>query len=237
MITSQSNRLLNPKHKALTSNMNFSQITRTLASVLILVANSANGALVIDTVPTSTSASIDRTIDSGVTVTGSTFLAISNVANQDPNISGWNGNEYLYRASGASSATITFAAAPGNYFSDFDAQVMVHKGNVGSTWSAASARFIFESSTDGASFSPFAVSGTYANLPGAGIADWAHFYISTTALDSLTDVTQLRVTVQQASGASWEQAIASSTMNVIPEPSAALLGGLGMLALLRRRRA
>jgi hypothetical protein len=37
---------------------------------------------------------------------------------------------------------------------------------------------------------------------------------------------------------SWERAVNfdNVTINVVPEPSAALLGGLGMLALLRRRR-
>jgi uncharacterized protein (TIGR03382 family) len=230
--------LLKPMEKNTIPNN--SMLGKSLLAVVVgagMAFSAASAAtIVVDAVPTDVDASIDRTIDSGVTVTSGGGLFISNNANQDPNMSGWDGNAYLYRTGTSGPGSVTYAAPSGGYFTDFGAQVMVHKGNVGSTWTAASARFIFESSTDGTNFTTITVSGTYANLGGAGIADWAHFDVSTTDPSSLTDVTHLRVTVQTGTGQSWEAAIASSTMEVIPEPSTALLGGLGLLALLRRRR-
>jgi hypothetical protein len=228
-------------------NMNYIKYT-TVLTVFVGLAISMNSVqsqvIVTDVVPPDDTATINRTIDSGVTVTGSANLIIRFEEVQDPFLSvantTWDGNAHSYRYSGGTSGSITYAAASGDYFSDFDAQVVVHN-SVSSNWAVASNRFIFESSTDGTNFSTFSVSGTFnagANS-GAGYADWYKFDVSTTALDSLTDVSHLRITLDQDTGSSWNQLIASTTMEVttIPEPSSfALIGlGLGALFLLRRR--
>lgn len=180
---------------------------------------------------------VSTNIDSLVDVTG-TNVRIANAAsgNVDPTLSPWNGNGYSYVPT-TSPGSITYAATTGNFFTDFAAQIIVHEGNVGSTATAALSRFTFESSTDGSAWSTFSVTGVAVALGGAGIADWNHVEVSTTALSGLTDITHLRVTMTMRSGgAVWEQHLGSATMEVVPEPSTALLGGLGMLLLLRRRR-
>ena len=220
------------------------------AGFFIAAGTASAQVIVFDAVPPDDTATINRTISDtlntvDVTVTGSANLIIRNEEVQDPLLSvantTWDGNAHSYRYSGGTSGSITYAAESGFYFSDFDAQVVVHN-SVSSNWAGASARFIFESSTDGSAWSTFSVSGTSnagANS-GAGYADWYKFDVSTTALDSLTDVSHLRITLDQGGGASWNQLIASTTMEVVavPEPSSfALLAGMfGLTGVMLRRR-
>lgn len=55
------------------------------------------------------------------------------------------------------------------------------------------------------------------------------------ALDGAASVI-LRYTLDGASGTSGNNRIDNLQVNAVPEPSAALLGGLGLLGLIRRRR-
>lgn len=58
-----------------------------------------------------------------------------------------------------------------------------------------------------------------------------------TEADSDDDFVAFRVDYSEGQAANTVQRFSSHTLTVVPEPSTALLGGLGFLALLRRRRA
>ena len=219
--------------------MNTRLITNSLATALILAASSANGAVtVVDPVAESeVNPFVSASLGSGVTVTGSS-LRSALVADVDVNTVSWGGNGYVYRNSSSSPGSVTFSVPSGGYFTDVGAQIIVNRGAIGDSLANALDRFTFESSTNGTDFSTFSVSGS-ADAANGG--DWQRYNITTTALDALTDISHLRVTITQKAtgGAGWHQVLGSATMDVvaIPEPSAALLGSLGLLCLFRRRRA
>lgn len=107
-------------------------------------------------------------------------------------------------------------------------------GLVAKTWSASSQFLVTFFYND-----PANVIGTYSSgVTGA----WTAYSNPTPIAATLASVGgTLGFSIQNtlAYNGSWEQAVNfdNVTIDVIPEPSAALLGGLGMLALLRRRRA
>ena len=215
----------------------------TLAAMagLLVAAGTASAAITItDAVATSeTNPFVSATLDAGVTVTGTdVYTNLAGIGVVDTIESPWNGNEYTYRNTSASPGSVTYAAASGDYFTDFAAQIIVNRGQIGETEALALARFAFEKSTDGIAFTTIAVSGSRANDPDIG--DWFRWDVSTTDLDLLTDITHLRVTMTEkaSGGASWHQQIGSVSMDVVPvpEPSSTALLGLGGLALILRRR-
>jgi hypothetical protein len=219
--------------------------TLAAAAGLLVTTGTASAAITItDAVPTSANNPFgSASLGSGVTVTGSGVRTeLTSSGNVDPTVSPWNGNGYTYRpTSGSSPGSVTYAAATGDYFTDFAAQIVVHKSIIGSTAADALGRFTFESSTNGSTWSTFSVTGVAAGLGGAGIADWNHVDVSTTALDALTDISHLRVTISPlaSGGATWHQQLGSVSMDVVvvvPEPSSTALLGLGGLALILRRR-
>lgn len=230
-------------------------LVKSLLAVVVgagMSFSAASAAIVFDAVPEDTTASINRTIGSGVTVTGSNLnitipggVATPNIY-VDPTASPWDGNLYNYiiaststNATGGGLGNITYAAAAGDYFTNFDARLIGNNGQIGSNASNVLPLFTFEGSTDGVNFSTINVTGTKITVAGGGsYNDWTR--VSAVPTDTLPQFTHLRfgIDIKASGGASWHQQLGGVELEVaaIPEPSAALLGGLGMLLLLRRRR-
>lgn len=69
--------------------------------------------------------------------------------------------------------------------------------------------------------------------PGTGLTTYTGAHI---ALTSVADVTNIRLEIRSNGGDNFA-AMSEVRFSVVPEPSTALLSGLGLLALLRRQRA
>jgi hypothetical protein len=213
-----------------------------------LAATSADAATVVDVVPTDTGASIDRTIDSLVTVTGANLEIIQpGNANVDPTAAAWGGNLFTYviddlgtDAPGGGLGNVTYAAASGNYFTDFDARII---GNTGQLVNEAGtlARFTFEYSTDGTNFSAIAMGSSL--ITGAGLdGDFLRVSATPTDLSSLGQVTHLRIGLEpKASGGDWwHQQLGAVSLTTeaaeIPEPASLAMGLVGLTLIAARRR-
>lgn len=85
-------------------------------------------------------------------------------------------------------------------------------------------------STDGVTYTDFT---TYS--PGTNFAIQSFDFSSANALDS-TSTAFFRITLTGVTANSGNNRFDNVQINAVPEPTAALLGGLGFLALLRRRR-
>lgn len=85
-------------------------------------------------------------------------------------------------------------------------------------------------------------STTYASQTVSGVADTVftagafNFSYTATALDNGNPLVLLLTTPGLGGGQASRGGLDNIQLSVVPEPSAALLGGLGLLALLRRRR-
>jgi hypothetical protein len=212
-----------------------------------LAATSADAAIIVDAVPTDINASIDRTLDDGVTVTGANLSIVKPAnTNVDPTAAAWGGNLFTYviadtgtDAPGGGLGNVTYEAAAGSYFQGFDARII---GNVGQLLSGASntlARFTFEGSTDGVNFSPIAVTGT--TITGAGLdGDWTRVSAVPTDLGALGQVTHLRIGMNlKASGGEWwhqQFGAVSLDQTQIPEPASMAMGLMGLTLIGMRRR-
>jgi hypothetical protein len=126
--------------------MNYTKALSVLFAGLAISLNSVQAATIIDAVPTTQGPAIDRTIDSLVTVTGANLEIIEpGNANVDPTAAAWGGNLFTYviddlgtDAPGGGLGNVTYAAASGNYFTDFDARII---GNVGQLVNQAAERW------------------------------------------------------------------------------------------------
>lgn len=87
-------------------------------------------------------------------------------------------------------------------------------------------------STNGTDFTNFGSAYTPASSYAAQVFDFS----SIDALDGATTA-YIRITFSGASGSSGNNRIDNIQINAVPEPAAALLGSLGLIGLLRRRRA
>lgn len=101
--------------------------------------------------------------------------------------------------------------------------------------------FVYTSQASGTGPTSFAVRSSrdsfVANI-GTPVASGATISLTGAAFQNITTATEFRVYGFGASSSAGTFSVNSFTFNgeVVPEPSTALLGGLGLLALLRRRR-
>jgi len=164
----------------------------------------------------------------------------------DPTAAAWGGNLFTYSiddtgtdAPGGGLGNVTYQAAAGSYFQDFDARIIGNVGQLGSGAGNTLDRFTFEASTDGISYSAITMSGTV--ITGTGLdGDWTRVSAVPTDLGALGQVTHLRIGMQpKASGGDWwhqQFGAVSLDQTVIPEPASLALIGLGGLLIAKRRR-
>lgn len=91
---------------------------------------------------------------------------------------------------------------------------------------------LFEYSSNGTDWTPI---GIPAQPTGSGTSNWRLLEFANTAMP-ITETLSLRWSNEGVGTGFTQYRIDDVTLTAIPEPTTVLLGGLGMLALLRRRR-
>lgn len=208
---------------------------------LVLAASSSHAATTITTDGFNTGPYVATDWDTGGTVTAGQWSmnetssgagrgVVGNPFGYGGQATPQEGTGQAQFSNGYGGATFTLTATVGHYFNVGDQVAM---------------DFFTAKRTDG---SDDGALGMTVSLVGAGSLAYASTYTPT--LNTWTQSTTEYVTITTAGTYSVQFAIASQggdrttyldsvsyKVEAIPEPSAALLGGLGMLALLRRRRA
>jgi len=110
--------------------------------------------------------------------------------------------------------------------------VSISFGALKTTIASDMSELLFEYSSDGASWTTIAIP---AQATGSGTAIWRLVELNDTAMP-ITETLSLRWTNTASGSGTPSFRIDDVTLTAIPEPTTALLGGLGFLALLRRRR-
>jgi hypothetical protein len=198
----------------------------------------------------STAPSIGSGTASLLSTTGSFASGSSNGGSSDPNTtddSGWGittfpsasaadltaGVQFLVDTTGYESITIGYDLRHSNTASRYEA---VQYTLNGSTWTTAT--FFSGAAGDtwfnNRSFDLSAISGA-GNNPNFGIRIVSAFESTATGAGAASYVASNTGSSYSATG-TWRFDMVTVSGTVIPEPTSALLGSLGMLALLRRRR-
>ncbi len=140
----------------------------------------------------------------------------------------------------AASQGVAIILLASNIFGGSLTQNLLPTVNVGDkltmTFYGGRAKSTSNASNGGTFDASFDVGGTLYtssfNTTSAANDSWTQFTLEHT----ITNSGNLSLLFNNLGGAAWLDNLSDVTVTSIPEPSAALLGGLGMLALLRRRR-
>ena len=229
--------------------MNCKQTRRASRSVLTIfaslgLATSAHAAVLLTPVGVVntnggnlSNRDISKTIDgSGMfdSATGGDPVAITaaNVNDVYSEIAGVAPNNSYWISSNLGSANFSTVVLTFDLGESFDDVDRVHLWNYSANNSAPrglkTADILF--SSDGVTFTP-GVALTFADTPG-NVRPTA----DTVSFDAVSDVRYIRLTNFTNQGDNNYLAFHEIRFGAIPEPSVALLGGLGLLAMLRRKR-
>lgn len=229
--------------------MNCKQTRRASRSVLTIfaslgLASSAHAAVLLS--PTGVvntnggnlgGRGIEKTIDgSGMfdSETGGDPVAITtaNVSDVYSEIAGVNPNNFYWISGNIGSAnfsTVELTFDLGESFDDVD-RVHLWNYSAGNSAPRALKTLDISFSSDGVNFTS-GVALTFADTPGNVRPN-----ADTVSFDAVSDVQYIRLTNFTNQGDDNYLAFHEIRFGAIPEPSAALLGGLGLLCLLRRKR-
>lgn len=166
--------------------------------------------------------------------------------NDQSGSSGWSGSSFSYFGRGPSTTAgtsyigFTITADP-TYTLDLTAlSFNYHMSQIQTAGGPHS--FTFELRSSLSNFAT-AIPGTYSTNPvtaGTATLHSASFNLSGGNYDDLENITFRLYVTGSVTGnndiARWDDILAEGSVAAVPEPSTVLLGGLGLLALLRRRR-